>query len=184
MPFGKDKPFDLEDYEPKVQEAEWQRCRTAMSRYLKLRFDGRPKADKFLSMPIKPQEPLTLAFHNNHSGDLFSLPDCLEAVKNDLLSRASTLSQKRFTAFEEHSAYVSAVRQSSALRDPSTRAQVPPNDAPYTLDDLNQVLSSLNEGSRALGGCYACVMACAPGSRRLTLALMNSCLALQILATS
>ena len=109
--------------------------------------------------------------------------ECLELVREDLISRAAGAAPPE-PRQRVMSQFVSLIRSSGALIDPSTATAVADEVVYFSDAELATVLSQIQANSTTITGCYAAVKASPSGGRRLTLAIANLSLFFQLLPSA
>ena len=150
-----------------------------MQKFLDLRSRDPNDAIRFLSRLFKPHEELQLCLRDPGTGTNLDAHHTLQALAADLQRRAGTKATP-----SDFNLNISAIRRGNALVHPVTLAKMSAHDEQFSQSEVDEVIADLHRGSRTLRGSYAAVKASSPGGRRLTCALMNLSLTLQIVAST
>jgi hypothetical protein len=132
---------------------------------------------------IRPSCPLQVALRDGESGAVTPGGDVLQAIVSDIQSRPTNAEPVDASSARRLQQLLSDFRHSAALVHPETSEVLVDEWAPYTRDELDLVLDTLDHKKKCFRGCYAAVKApCAEG-RALTLSLHNLSAVLHITAT-
>ena len=153
------------------------------ARYVHLRDTNPSEAAKFLAKLLRPSIATQIRLKHESTGELLSTGEALTAILDDITSRP--LSTKVLvTDSTSSSQKVSAIRALGATVDPSTDAVLVDDWCPYTMDEIDLCIQSLDPSKYTFRGCYASLLHAGTGTRRFICALLNLALQLQICASS
>ena len=107
----------------------------------------------------------------------------MTAILDDITSRP--LDTKVLVTDSASSSHqVSAIRALGAVVDPTIEAELIDDWCPYTVDEINLCIESLDPTKYTFRGCYASLLHAGNGTRRFICALLNLATQLQICASS
>ena len=160
------------DFKIAAEKAVWkQQCRT-VDHYRQLWRRNRGVAEKFMSRVVKAADRFTIMLTDESTGEALSGPETLDAIVNDLLSRAQNdFPQDPAQASMMRDA-VLAIARSGAV--PADAHDAEANATLYTVEELDETLGKFNKGRRCIGGCYAALCAQLRGAVGSHLLLLTS----------
>ena len=137
----------------------------------------------FLAKLLRPNIATQIRLKHKSTGELLSTGEALTAILDDITSRP--LDTKVLVADSASSSHqVSAIRALGAVVDPTTEAELIDDWCPYTIDEINLCIESLDPTKYTFRGCYASLLRAGNGARRFICALLNLAMQLQICASS
>jgi hypothetical protein len=138
--------------------------------------DSNPAAaDKLLSHILQQKTEMHIRLRDADTGEALGDTDTVHCLADDFFNRPLH-AKPSCDAYREHVQHLVAhIRSSGASPDvegAEQRGSVR-MDAPFTMEELNEVVRSLNPTKQAFRGAYAAIKASGTGGLRLTLILAN-----------
>lgn len=167
---------EYEQFKMAIEQTCWQARVDSAQRFQQLRVSDPPAAARLIARVFNTAPCTRVALSRDTNGSPMSYPEMVSMLQQDMMNRADNDFYQSQEDKERLAQAVADIRRARAPASGIPNLSPPnalPNQGPYTMKELLEVVSKLKTHSQCIRGCYAAVRATAPHATQLTLSLMN-----------